>query len=141
LTHAQAAASEQADGTSATAQVTPDEVSSEANLAVAVDAETGNLRAATAAEIRQLELARAQSQRMRALSASASTSARGIVQRLHASGARGARLNDDFMHFSVVTVEGGRLVASCLHANEQEAAIAHRVKAPRLDQKNQLPTE
>lgn len=125
---------------STTVESIPIDGSNDANLAVAVDAATGRLRAATAAEIQQLEMARAQSQRKQALSATSSATA----QRTHASGARGARLNDSFMHFSVVNVVDGKLVASCLHANQREAAMAHGLVGPRLDRvdhKNQLPTE
>jgi hypothetical protein len=63
---------------------------------------------------------------------------RPMQQKLHASGAKGLRLNEDFMSYSVVIRQpDGRLVEYCFaNADAAEAAVAN--PAPT---NNSLPTE
>lgn len=78
-------------------------------LVVVRDPETGKLRAPTAAELEALgaRQARQDAARIGPLAAP--------QQKAHASGARGARLTDEFMSYSVVTrAADGRLVKHCV---------------------------
>jgi hypothetical protein len=79
------------------------------------DAATGELRGATPAEARTLH--------------STANASRAAVRpstplvRSHSSGAVGARLNDEFMHYSTMTrTADGRLVPQCVHSSEELAA-------------------
>lgn len=78
-------------------------------LVVVRDPETGKLRAPTAADLEALG-ARASRQAEVRIGAAAAP-----LQKAHASGARGARLTDEFMSYSVVTrAADGRLVKQCV---------------------------
>lgn len=82
------------------------------NQIVVRDAATGQLRAATPAEANSL-------------SASSKTTADqpiGLVQRAHASGARGVRLTDEFMnHHMLARQPDGSFATVCLHSAEDAA--------------------
>jgi hypothetical protein len=88
------------------------------NMMVVRDAVSGELRAPTALEARALSPDRGvPGARLNTLS------------RTHFSGARGARLSDQFMNHSVVArLADGSVVEQCFHTPE-EAAIAHKVAA------------
>jgi len=93
------------------------------------DAETGKLRAATAEEARTLT-SKSDGLRRAPIAPLAKT---------HASGARGMRLNDAAMSYSVIVRQpDGRLVEQCF--DSQEAADA-AVKAASVAKSNILPTE
>jgi hypothetical protein len=102
-----------------------------ANQVVVRDAQTGKLRAASVQEARALTAERA---------AAPSGQPLNTAPRLHASGARGVRLSDEFMNHAVIArLPDGSVVEQCFHTPE-EAAIAHKSmsikKAPAA-----LPTE
>lgn len=104
-------------------------VDATSNLVVVIDAVTGELRAPTAAELKA--------------SAERAPAARGAVARtmpkVHTSGARGARLTDEFMHYSVsVRQADGSFREVCYHSKEEAEAAA---KAPASITQNALPTE
>jgi hypothetical protein len=94
---------------------------------VARDPVTGALRAATADEVKALQRARGAQAR-----SGSPTSARYV----HANGARGARLTDEFMNYSIV-VRGadGKLVEICV----QDPSTL--VAAPAQAKPATLPTE
>jgi len=106
-----------------------DTQASSANAQIVVrDAATGKLRAPTAEEARALQPKvdpRAVTARM--------------LPRLHASGARGARLTDATMSYSVLVRQAdGSLQELCFQSREEaEAAIS----AAPASQNNTLPTE
>lgn len=86
------------------------------------DALTGELRAATAQEMRALSV---QSTRMR--SAYSPTS---VLPKVHSSGARGARLTDEFATYSVMVAQpDGKLVAMCVHSREEIDAALNAMPA------------
>ena len=92
------------------------------------DAATGHLRAPTDSESKALRDSGTTLRRV----------AQAPMQRAHYSGAKGVRLTEDFMSYSVVVRQpDGRLVEYCF-ANPQdaEAAVTAPVSAP-----NTLPTE
>jgi hypothetical protein len=98
------------------------------NMIVVRDAQTGKLRAATAAETRAL-MGPVRQQRSARLN---------TVPRYNANGARGARLSDDMMSYSVVVRQpNGGLTEYCF-ANREEAEAAMK-GAPLAT--NNLPTE
>lgn len=92
------------------------------------DAATGRLRAPTADEARALQGTRANAP---------ATSLGRTLQRSHASGAKGVRLNDSFMSYSVLVRQAdGTLAEQCFASQEEaDAAVAAAAKS------NQLPTE
>ncbi len=92
------------------------------------DASTGRLRAPTESETQALHAAAPQLRRV----------ASAPMQRSHHSGAKGVRLTEDFMSYSVVIKQpDGRLVEYCFpNAETAEAAVKAPVSAP-----NTLPTE
>jgi hypothetical protein len=97
------------------------EVQSTESMTVSRDAETGKLRAATADEITALKAAgAAKAMRM---------SAKPTQQKVHASGARGARLTDDFMSQNVaVRQPDGSMVEQCFDSHDAASnavAVAH----------------
>ena len=97
------------------------------NLLVVRDAATGKLRAATAAEARALMgPARERSARL------------NTVPRVHANGARGARLSDDMMSYSIVVRQPSGALTEYCFANREEAEAAMK-GAPVAT--NNLPTE
>lgn len=94
---------------------------------LARDPATGQLRAATAEEVQALRQARATQ-----LRGGAATSARHT----HWSGARGARLTDEFMNYSVVVrTADGKLVELCVQDPATLTAKPGQAKKP------ELPTE
>lgn len=97
---------------------------------VARDPDTGKLRAATAEEVQALRSARAGLRRSAAPIAEA---------RSHWSGARGARLSDEFMNYSVVVkMPDGRLVELCV----EDARTASSMPRAAVTAKSfELPTE
>ena len=114
-----AAAPQEAD---AAATVAPDA------QVVVRDAATGRLRAPTESETQALHAAGANLRRV----------AHAPMQRAHYSGAKGLRLTDDFMSYSVVVKQpDGRLVEYCFaNAEAADAAVKAPVSAP-----DTLPTE
>jgi len=95
---------------------------------VVKDGDTGKLRHATPEEARALHAGRA--------NARAGTS---MQSRSHWSGARGARLTDDFMTFTVVVKRAdGKLVELCVEGGETTAKLV--TSAPQFKSDN-LPTE
>jgi molybdopterin-guanine dinucleotide biosynthesis protein A len=96
------------------------QVESSSSMTVVRDAETGKLRAPTAAE----HAALSQAAKAKSLKARASAAA-PTLQKSHASGARGARLTDDFMS-TVVAVRNadGSIGRQCLESHD-DAEAAH----------------
>jgi hypothetical protein len=92
------------------------------------DAATGRLRAPTASESQTLHAEGAKLRRV----------IRPTMQKTHPSGARGVRLNEEFMNYSVVIKQpDGRLVEYCFSGPEAADAAA---TAP-ASATNPLPTE
>ena len=86
-------------------------------MTVVRDAETGKLRAPTAEEQGTMEAANA------AKSRNFRVSPKPTMQRYHASGARGARLTDEFMSTSIALIKpDGSLEKQCFESSE--AAVA-----------------
>jgi hypothetical protein len=108
-----------------------DATASASHLVAVKDAVTGELRAATAEEMRALS---AQSERMRSAYSPTRT-----MMKVHPSGARGARLTDDFASYSVMVAQpDGKLVAMCVHSREEiDAALKAMPTAKTLS----APTE
>ena len=128
-----AAASLAAQAADAPAAAASPEAGSVATVApdaqvVVRDAATGRLRAPTESE----------TQALHAAGAAVRHAARSPMQRAHSSGAKGVRLTEDFMSYSVVIKQpDGRLVEYCFpNAEAAEAAVTAPVSAP-----NTLPTE
>ena len=99
------------------------------------DAETGRLRAATPDEARALHDSRP------AASASLRRSAAVVApqSRAHTSGARGVRLTDEFMSYSVMVRQpDGKLVEICFESKE---AAEEAMKASPIAKTTTLPTE
>lgn len=93
-------------------------------IVVVRDAETGQLRVATAAE---LEALGARSLRLNEVRIGA---AAAPLQKAHASGARGARLTDEFMSYAVVTrAADGSLVKQCVEGAQNAPAAARAVSS------------
>jgi hypothetical protein len=92
------------------------------------DAATGRLRAPTESETQALHAAAPHLRRVPGTP----------MQRSHHSGAKGVRLTEEFMSYSVVIKQpDGRLVEYCFpNAEAAEAAVTAPVSAP-----NTLPTE
>ena len=92
------------------------------------DAATGRLRAPTESETQALHAAAPNLRRVPGTP----------MQRSHHSGAKGVRLTEEFMSYSVVIKQpDGRLVEYCFpNAEAAEAAVTAPVSAP-----NTLPTE
>jgi len=105
--------------TSASAQEAP--VQSTDSVTVSRDAETGKLRGATAEEISALKAAGA----ARALR----VAPKPTLQKYHASGARGARLTDEFMSQNVaVRQPDGSVAEQCFDSHDaadKAVAVAH----------------
>jgi len=98
---------------------------------VVKDGDTGKLRAATPEEARALHAGRANA---RAARRGASPESRS-----HWSGARGARLTDEFMSFTVVVKRAdGKLVELCVEGAETTAKVV--ASAPQFKPAT-LPTE
>ena len=96
---------------------------------VVKDGDTGQLRNATPEEARALHSARPQARRAAAVPES----------RAHWSGARGARLTDDFLSYSVLVKRAdGKLVELCVEGGETTATLVK--SAPPLKPAT-LPTE
>lgn len=96
-------------GQSAVAQQIP--VGSTESMTVVRDAESGQLRHATAAETAALQAKSASSR--------ARSAPQTIQQKFHASGARGARVTDEFMSSSVaVRNADGKVEVQCFDAHD-----------------------
>lgn len=109
-------------------------VDTSAAQVVVRDSATGQLRAATAAEVKAMH-ATSRAQR----GAQASTSPRTVMQRVHWTGARGARVTDDFATYSVLVKQpDGSLKEICV---EGRSAAEAALKAPQVAATQQLPTE
>jgi hypothetical protein len=124
-----AAASLAAQATDAPAAAAPDAASVAPDAQVVVrDAATGRLRAPTESETQALRAAAPNLRRVPGTP----------MQRAHHSGAKGVRLTEEFMSYSVVIKQAdGRLVEYCFpNAETAEAAVTAPVSAP-----NTLPTE
>ena len=94
------------------------------------DAATGQLRAPTAEEAQALSQARS----LRRTSGPAS-----LESRTHWSGARGARLTDDFANYTVVVKNAdGSVVELCVEGGEATAKV---LKAAPVAKSQTLPTE
>lgn len=92
------------------------------------DADTGRLRAPTAAE----------AQTLHAAGANVRLAMRPLMTKHHATGATGARLNDEFMSYSVVLKQpDGRLVEYCFDSKD---AADTNMAAP-ASTHDSLPTE
>ena len=106
---------------------TVDTVAPDAQVVVR-DAATGRLRAPTDSETQALHAAAPNLRR----------APHAPMQRSHHSGAKGVRLTEEFMSYSVVIKQpDGRLVEYCFpNAEAAEAAVTAPVSAP-----NTLPTE
>lgn len=124
----------------ATAQSTPtpaaptadvsDSPSADAQIVVR-DGDTGKLRHATPEEARALHAGRA--------NARAARGGASMQARTHWSGARGARLTDDFMSFTVVVKRAdGKLVELSVEGADTTAKV---VKSASRIQSDNLPTE
>lgn len=104
---------------SAIAQEAP--VQSTDSITVSRDADTGKLRAATADEVTAMKAAGA----ARALR----VAPKPTLQKYHASGARGARLTDEFMSQNVaVRQPDGSMVEQCFDSHDaanNAVAVAH----------------
>lgn len=106
------------------AQAAPAGVASSANLTVVRDAETGLLRAPTAAELGAMQLRAAKSQSVRAAPAVP-------LQKFHISGARGARLTDDFTsHVIAVRKADGSVEEQCFPTKEAAQAALNPTVNP-----------
>ncbi|MEO8311481.1 MAG: hypothetical protein ABI520_09940 [Caldimonas sp.] len=93
------------------------------------DGDTGRLRHATSEEAQALHAGRAHARRAAAAPES----------RSHWSGARGARLTDDFMSYSVIVKRAdGKLVELCVEGGETTAKLV--TSAPQFKPAT-LPTE
>jgi len=101
------------------------------NLMVVRDAVTGQLRAATAEEARALQrpgAARLPGARL------------NTVPHMHTSGARGARLSDELMSYSVVVRQADGSLAEYCFASREDADAATK-GLPVAKNTNNLPTE
>ncbi len=106
-------------------------VTASSNQIVVRDAGTGQLRAASPEEANTLREQHATGRLLR-------VAPQSTLPRFHASGARGARLTDEFMSYSVVVRQpDGSLKEFCFESREAaEAALKAPVAAPQT-----LPTE
>lgn len=103
--------------------------SAASNMVVVIDAVTGQLRAPTPAE------AKAAAERAPAARGTAGRT----MPKVSAGGARGARLTDDFMHYSVaVRQPDGSLRELCFSTQEEADAALKPSSAP---SHNSLPTQ
>ena len=110
-------------------------VDATSNQMVVRDADTGQLRAATADEARALHANRPAAAATLRRSAAATTP----QARAHVSGARGARLTDEFMSYSVLVRQpDGKLVELCFESKE---AAEEALKASPIAKTTTLPTE
>ena len=104
-------------------------ISADAQIVVR-DGDTGRLRHATPEEAQALHSGRAQAR---------SRAGALLEPRAHWSGARGARLSDDFMNFTVVLKRAdGKLVELCVEGAETTAKVV--ASAPQFKPAT-LPTE
>lgn len=102
------------------------------NQIVVRDADTGLLRAATPEEAQALHSSRGNVAARRSVAATTQA-------RFHSSGARGARLTDELMSYSVLVRQpDGRLVEVCFDSKE---AADDAIKAAPVAKTNTLPTE
>lgn len=108
--------------------------SSANNQIVVRDAASGELRAATPEEAQSLQGSRSSVVQRRSSSVAATTQAR-----FHASGARGARLTDELMSYSVLVRQpDGKLLEVCFDSKE---AAEEALKATPVAKTTSLPTE
>jgi len=123
------------DGHAEAAKATQAQAPVDANAQVVVrDAATGQLRAATPEEAQALHSSRAGVATLRKSAVAATPQAR-----FHPSGARGARLTDEFMSYSVVVRQpDGSLATLCFESREAADAA---LKAAPVATTSTLPTE
>jgi len=118
-TPAEATAADSTPGPSADAQI------------VVKDGDTGKLRQATPEEARALHAGRA--------NARAARGGAAMQPRSHWSGARGARLTDEFMSYTVVVKRAdGKLVELCVEGDQATATV---LKTAAQSKSDNLPTE
>jgi len=109
----------------------------DANAQVVVrDAATGQLRAATPEEAQALHASRAGVATLRKSAVAATPQAR-----FHPSGARGARLTDEFMSYSVVVRQPDGSLATLCFESREEADAALKAAASPVAKTSTLPTE
>ena len=109
----------------------------DANAQVVVrDAATGLLRAATPEEAQALHASRAGVATLRKSAVAATPQAR-----FHPSGARGARLTDEFMSYSVVVRQPDGSLATLCFESREEADAALKAAASPVAKTSTLPTE
>ena len=100
------------------------------------DAATGQLRAATPEEAQALHASRAGVATLRKSAVAATPQAR-----FHPSGARGARLTDEFMSYSVVVRQPDGSLATLCFESREEADAALKAAASPVAKTSTLPTE
>lgn len=116
-----------------TAQQAPAQAVSSVSAQIVVrDAATGELRAATPEEASALHSSRSGAVLRRG-------GAPGTQAKTHPSGARGARLTDEFMSYAVVVRQPDGSLASLCFATQEEADAA--LKGAPVAPVNKLPTE
>ena len=109
----------------------------DANAQIVVrDAATGQLRAATPEEAQALHASRAGVATLRKSAVAATPQAR-----FHPSGARGARLTDEFMSYSVVVRQPDGSLATLCFESREEADAALKAAASPVAKTSTLPTE
>ena len=122
------------DHDAATAAATPVGMDGSANLTVVRDPETGLLRAPTADELSAMQLRAAKSQSLRVAPAVP-------MQKYHSSGARGARMTDDFMSFAVAVRKADGSVDTQCFETKQAAEAALNTPLARPQTAAKLATE
>jgi hypothetical protein len=113
------------------AEVTPARVDATASQMVVRDAATGALRAPTAEEAHTMS--------SRTPSALRRSIAPATMPKVHFSGARGARLHDEFMSYSVVVRQADGSLAEQCFSSKAEADAA--LKSSPVARAATLPTE
>jgi len=125
------------DGHAEAAKPAQAQAPADANAQVVVrDAATGQLRAATPEEAQALHASRAGVATLRKSAVAATPQAR-----FHPSGARGARLTDEFMSYSVVVRQPDGSLATLCFESREEADAALKAAASPVAKTSTLPTE
>ncbi len=115
----------QAMAQDASIEVIPESVDANDNVTVVKDATTGKLRAPTPKEHDDLQKKAAMNKANRRIAPAVTQ------QKWHFSGARGARLTDEFMSASVVVRQAdGSLEKHCFDSNEAAEAAMKAVGTP-----------
>jgi hypothetical protein len=115
----------------AQAAATPTPVTATAGQMVTRDASTGELRMPTAEEARALQATKS----TRGVAAAART-----LPKVHATGAQGARLTDDFMSYTAVVRRADGTLVNQHFSSKEEAEAAVKSPAP-LAKPATAPTE